>query len=251
MTKPVLLIRADHNDADAQALSHLGIETLIDPYTQVVVAQENPSGGELLATLEHASAPLWLIATSLNALSFLAKVVGEDELRAAIARRKDLQFAAVGSATAKALQDYGAREVFLPQISTGQSLGEELVSHFGVGHALIPGGNLAMKTLPETLLSGGWKVSTALVYETSIVEIEPESVQVIRDGGVSAILLRSPSALRALLHFLPVPEVALVCAGSTTAKAVEGEGLFVAALSPNPSPEVVASTIHSLIFQER
>jgi uroporphyrinogen-III synthase len=250
VVKPVLLIRGDNNESDQTALAKLGIESLIDPYIEINVANDPYDAENLLALLSASESPLWLVATSTNALKFLSQIVGEDRLRRALSSRSDLQFAAVGEATATTLRDFGAGEIFVPQEATGKSLAQALVREFPQGHALIPGGNLAMKSLPSVLLSGGWKVSAAVVYETSPVESDPKSAQLVRDKEVSAILFRSPSAVRALTHFVPNPSVLLVCAGVTTASALEERGLTVAALSPSPSAEVVASTIYSLIFQE-
>jgi len=251
VAKPVLLIRGDNNEGDVQALARLGIDSIVDPYIEITIADDPTSGMELLKKLESAKAPLWLIATSVNAIEYWARIVGEDRLRSAIASRPDLQFAAIGEATADVLRTFGAGQVFLPSDATGQSLADELATAFPMGHALVPGGNLAMKTLPSGLLTAGWEVSTAFVYTTSPIAKEPESARLVREKAVSAILFRSPSAVRALTHFLPNPGVPLVCAGMTTAQALEAQGLKADALSPKPSADVVASTIYSLLCQER
>jgi uroporphyrinogen-III synthase len=250
VVKPVLLIRADSNDADETALAKLGIESLIDPYIEIKVSDNSYEGENLLALLSTTLSPLWLIATSGNTLKFWSQIVGEDRLRQAITSRGDLRFAAIGETSARTLREFGVREIFLPQQASGKSLAQALVRGFPKGHALIPGGNLAMRILPTTLMLGGWQVSTAVVYTTSPIEIAPKSVQLVRNKEVSAILFRSPSSVRALTHFVPIPEVPLVCAGATTAQALAERGLMVAALSSNPSVEVVASTIYSLIFPE-
>lgn len=247
VVKPVLLIRGDNNESDEIALSKLGIPAIIDPYLEINVASDHSGGLHLLELLESADAPLWLIATSVNSLKFWGSIVGQDRLRKAISVQKHVQFAAVGETTAEALREYGAGNVLIPKEATAKSLADELVAAFPVGHALIPGGNLAMRTLPTTLTSAGWEVSTAVVYITSRVEEEPKSAQMVRENQVGAILFRSPSAVRALTHFVSQPSVPLVCAGVTTAEAVEQQGLTVAALSPSPSAEVVASTIYSLL----
>jgi uroporphyrinogen-III synthase len=251
VVKPVLLIRGDNNVADQAALAKLGIASLIDPYIEIKVASDPHDAEKLLAFLSASESSLMLIATSVNALKFWSQIVGEERLRRALSSRSDLQFAAVGETTASTLRDLGAREIFLPEEATGRALAQALVSEFPRGHALIPGGNLAMKTLPSTLLSAGWGVNTGVVYTTSPVEREPKSTQLVRNKEVSAILFRSPSAVRALTHFVPNPSVPMVCAGATTASALEERGLTVAALSPGPSAEVVASTLYSLIFEER
>lgn len=247
MPKPVLLIRADNNESDESALSELGIPAIVDPYLEIEVANDPSDGLRLLQLLEVSDSPLWLIATSVNALKFWASIVGRDRLRTAIQGRKHLEFAAVGKTTANALRELGAREVLIPQESTAKSLAENLIAAHPASHALIPGGNLAMRSLPATLIAAGWKVSTAVVYTTSRVGTEPTSAQLVRENQVSAILFRSPSAVRALTHFVHLPQVPLVCAGVTTAQALELQGLPVAAISPSPSSEVVASTIYSLL----
>ncbi len=251
MVKPVLLIRGENNESDEAALTKLGIPSLIDPYIEIKVASDPTDGEHLLSQLQGSNVPVWLLATSVNALKFWSQIVGADRLRTAISARTDLKFAAVGETTANVLRAFGANEVFVPQNATGKSLADELVGTFPVGHALIPGGNLAMKTLPSALVSAGWQVSTAVVYLTSPVEKEPKSVRLVRDKEVSVILFRSPSAVRALTHFVAHPTIPLVCAGATTARALEEQGLKVSALASKPSAEVVASTIYSLIFQER
>lgn len=250
MVKPVLLVRSDNNEADALALSNLGIQTLIDPYTEISAAKDESDAIDLLSDLRTAKSPLWLIVTSLNSLRCWAEIVGDDELRSVVSGRADIDFAAIGEATAQALRSYGAQKVFIPSEARAEVLARELVGTYPTARAIIPGGNLAMPQLPAILTQSGWEVRSAEVYTTSRVENEPESVRLIREGRLSAILLRSPSAVRALTHFVPRPQVPLVCAGATTALAVEALGLKVDALSPKTAPEVVASTIRSLLFQE-
>ncbi len=247
MIKPVLLIRADNNDVDEAALAKLGIPSFIDPYLEIKVAEDPTEGEDLLSLLVSSDNPIWLLATSVNALKFWARIVGEDRLRAAFSTRTNVKFAAVGEATAEALRKMDGRNVFIPNQATGKSLADALVAMSASGHALIPGGNLAMKTLPLTLISAGWQVSKAIVYTTSPVEKEPKSAPLIKDGEISAILFRSPSAVRALTHFVPNPAIPLICAGATTAQALEDQGLTAGAISPGPSAQVVASTIYSIL----
>lgn len=247
MVKPVLLIRADNNETDQVALTKLGISSLIDPYLEIRVTKDAKEAEQLLSILESSNDPVWLVATSVNSFKFWSHIVGEDRLRSAISKRQDVKFAAVGEATANVLRDLGAEQVLIAHDFTGQSLADDLAGMSSVGHAIVPGGNVAMKTLPSTLTSAGWQVSTAVVYTTSRVGKEPVSAQLIRDKEVSAILFRSPSAVRALTHFVPRPEVGLICTGPTTAGALADLGLIAGAVSPGPSPEVVASTIYSLL----
>lgn len=250
MIKPVLLIRAENNETDQAALTKLGIPTLIDPYLEIHVSKDATEGEQLLSLLEGSDDPVWLVATSVNAFKFWSQIVGADRLRSAIKKHPQVKFAAVGEGTANVLRDFGANEVLVSSDFTGQSLADDLLAKNSAGHAIVPGGNLSMKTLPTTLESSGWQVSTATVYTTSPVSKEPVSVRLIRNKEVSAILFRSPSAVRALTHYISKPGVDLVCIGPTTAKALTDHGLTPAAVSPGPSSEVVASAIYSLLFRK-
>ncbi len=250
MVKPVLLIRAENNETDQAALTHLGIPSLIDPYLEIRVSSDTTEAAQLISILEGSEDPVWLVATSVNAFKFWSQIVGEDRLQSAIQKHPRVKFAAVGEATANVLRDFGASEVLISRDFTSQSLADDLLAQNSTGHAIVPGGNLAMKSLPTTLESAGWRVSTATVYTTSPVTKEPDSVRMIKNKEVSAILFRSPSAVRAVTHFVPKPEVDLICIGPTTAKALTDEGLIPAAISQSPSSEVVASTIYSLLFRK-
>ena len=247
MNKPVLLIRAHGNDEDVDALAKLGIASLVDPYLQISASDDASQAHNLLSLLVSNPGPLWLIATSVNAIGYWAELVGKNLLRKSIASRTDLNFAAIGAKTSEILRQYGAKEISVPEEANSIALANLLKRGHLPGHALIPGGNLAMKNLPISLLDSGWQVSTALVYATQTITDEPHSTQLLRNQEISAVLLRSPSAVRALTHFVPAPKIPLVCAGATTAQAVEAQGLSVAAISAGPTPGAVAVTVRALL----
>ena len=247
MAKPVLLIRSENNEDDSAALAKLGIPSLVDPYLEITAASDQREGLRLFELLRSSTEPLWIIATSRNSIRYWAQIVGEEQFRIELQTRENLNFAAVGEGTAHTFQGFGAQDIFLPSLPNAATLAAELVLLDRGSRALIPGGNLAMPNLPLILRNSEWNVATAQVYRTSRVSAEPQSVGLLRKGEFSAVLLRSPSAVDALVHFVPKPLVPLVCAGSTTASAVYAHGLQVDAQSPKPTSEVVASTIHSLI----
>jgi uroporphyrinogen-III synthase len=250
MSKPVLLIRAHGNDEDSAELAKFGIVALIDPYLQLTVAEDTGPAFALLDLIESSLEPVWIIATSVNAIEYWAKLVGQERLRRYFSSRLNLNFAAVGKKTADALSKYGAKRVLVPQEANAATLAKELISKHHPGRALIPGGNLAMQNLPMDLVDFRWQVNSATVYLTRTVPREPKSAQRVRDLELSAILLRSPSAVEALIHFVPSPQIPLVCAGATTARAVQAQGLRVAAISAGPSPAEVAVAVRALLERQ-
>lgn len=254
MTKPVLLIRADGNQDDAQALADLGIETVIDPYIRIDRAPDAADAQRLLAELALPGSK-WLIATSVNAIRCFAELVGADVLRKAIASSVDLNFAAVGERTAQSLRDLGATEVLTPALSDSAALAEMLANIGAAGQvsqtAIIPSGLLAMKTLPNKLEAAGWKLIQGVIYTTVTVDGEPETAATARGGDFSAVIFRSPSAARAFLSFVPEPKMPLVAAGFTTAKVIEDAGLTVASIPSNPTPKSVAAAVSELLKGDR
>ena len=70
----------------------------------------------------------------------------------------------------------------------------------------------------------------------------------IEAGDVSAVVLRSPSAVRALVAHARVPAtVPVVCAGRTTEGAAREAGLTVARVAPSPSSIDVARAVAELL----
>ena len=246
MNKPVLLIRGTGNETDATALSALGITSLIDPYLEITVSDDQTDAIEMYNFLCNSEGPLWLIATSTNAIKYWTEIVGVDKITTALSANNELRYAAIGEATAAALIALGARQVLTPQSANSDSLITALVE-FPASTAIIPGGNLAMAQLPNALLNSGWTLKSGVVYTTSPIEAEPSSVTRLQQGELAAVLIRSPSAARALLARVPHPNIPIICAGQTTSRAVEALGIRVAAVSEDPTPGAVAATIVSVL----
>lgn len=256
MNKPVLLIRADGNDADAESLRSLGIESVIDPYIVIDRASDATDAVRLLTATKDADANTWLLATSVNAIRCWAELVGAENLRAAV-QNPNLRFAAVGERTAKALLDIGARAVATPEVADSASLAEALVDVMAEADqltqcpptAIIPSGLLAMKGLPDRLTSSGWQLITGVVYTTVTASSRPPTASQVERQEFSAVIFRSPSAARAFFEFVPKPpkNLALIAAGFTTAKVIEDFGLGVASIPLNPTPDAVAQATKTAI----
>jgi hydroxymethylbilane synthase len=262
---PVLLIRSEGNENDAASLARHGVGVVSDPYVQIVPATDGeaarlleallrvsaaPSDGADDAAVDDVAAqPIWVVATSPMTVPSWIAAVGEDELRAAVAHAvsQGVRAAATGERTAASLRDLGFDEVLVPDVASAQGL-VDLLAPLGAAHALFPRGNLALRTLPDGLTAQGWQVQEGIVYVTSEAPSAPASVELIRRGGVAAIVLRSPSAVRALLSFITPPDgMPIICAGQTTARAARDLGLVVTSVAPSPSSADVAATVASVL----
>ena len=241
-TKPILLIRANGNELDAAALNELGIPTDIDPFLSIVTNPDRSPAFELLGATLNAATPTWIIATSINAISTWSQIVGSEKLKAAFTNPY-LSFAAVGESTKNRLAELGGANIFIGASLNSQSLLESLKS-LPATTAIIPSGNLAMDTLPVGLETAGWKIIRGEVYQNSVVTKVPTSTTRIHNGEFSALLLRSPSAARAFVHFLPQCNIPVICGGPTTALECERLGLNIAVIAPEPTSIQLALLTH-------
>lgn len=240
--KPILLIRPEGNERDQQALTELGLDSIIDPYQTISANPDQAPAHQLLQEIERSVPNRHFAVTSLHALEKLESIVGADSLHFALQRNPQLQLWAVGPATRERLEGVSGLKVKVPPTANARSLALELKS-YPAGTLLLPIGNFSLDVLTNELTPAGWAVISKIVYFNVQVAQAPDSVALVERGEVSAVLLRSPSAARAFLHFIPHPEIPLICGGSTTAQAVEHAGFPVAATAVNPDPEAVARVL--------
>jgi len=252
--KPVLLIRPGvSNTADAHALSQRNIPSVIDPYLRIAPATDEgarPRADRLVEAIrDHAD---WLAITSANAVTALTFLVGEATFSAALnhAVARGLRIAAVGDATARALHACARLTVHCPSPATAEQLTGFLQQDGRTCDVVLPQGDQALPTVAKTLQAAGWHVHASVVYITAVVDAVPESASDLAAGVFSAVVLRSPTAVRALHQYSPTlaAGTTLVCGGPTTA--AEAARLFTAPLvtSRAPDAKAVAEAVEHAIW---
>jgi uroporphyrinogen-III synthase len=248
----VLLIRAaSAGDLDAQALLDLGVDATADPYIDVTPCTDVEAGEEvteLFGALEQPNA--WFILTSAAGIRALNEIGGEDLVAITLqqAQERGVKFAAVGPTSAQVLHDLGITQVLSPEtLHTAAEL-VELLSTQAVGTAVIPRSAIGASYLPDSLTQLGWDVVQRTVYETTTVTETPMSASFLKAGDFDAVVVRSPSAARALFeHCGTVPaSTAVVATGPTTAAALEQLGCHVSAISPGTSAQDIAACVAGL-----
>ncbi|HEV3264768.1 MAG TPA: uroporphyrinogen-III synthase [Acidimicrobiales bacterium] len=179
----------------------------------------------------------WVAFTSANAVSrFLAALEG----RAVPAH---VQWAAVGSATARRLAEGGFAPTLVPQEALSDALAEAFPSAGAPGAAsmvLFPRAETVRGALVAGLEAKGWKVDDVVAYRTVAGHPDPESTAAARQAD--AVAFTSSSTVErtvALLGVEGVPPV-VVSIGPVTSASVRAEGLQVAA-------EAVDSNIEGLV----
>jgi hydroxymethylbilane synthase len=139
-----------------------------------------------------------------------------------------VRVAAVGPATAEALETLGVHVTLVP--AEHSALGLLAALPPGPGRALVPHSDLADATLVDGLATRGWRVDAPVAYRTVPGPPPEEHVRAaLAAGDVHAVLLTSPSTVTQLLAQVgtPPPGTVVACVGHRTRRAAEEAGLTV------------------------
>lgn len=249
----VLLVRPEGPDRDGAALVARGVAAESDAYIAVRPCTDADVAGRIDDVLASISATAdWLVVTSRAAIDALVEVASAQRVTDAIAagRRRAMRFAAVGPTAAGSLTAYGAIDVVVPTQQDADGLAATLLQ-MPAATVVVPVGNLARPALPDALRAGGWTVHTHVVYETATVSSRPKTADRLSRGDFDIVVLRSPSAVAAVAHFVPVlpKELVAVCGGPTTAAAAHDSGFATIVVSAAPSAEAVADAVTRAIAE--
>jgi len=198
-----------------------------------------PDTSEIRAAIQAVKDYDWLVFTSVNGvLKFW------DELDAMNLDTRVLgaaKVAAIGPATAEALNARGVRADFVPPKYVAESVVDGLKA-LGVGkgtRVLIPRAKVAREVLPEELVGAGAEVTILPVYETGLNESGPEELIARLDAGeVHCVTFTSSSTVENFFKLLApeklrqYPGVKLACIGPVTTKTLAGFGF-----TPDIEPE--------------
>lgn len=215
--RKVLLIRPDRNEDDEKALETAGFKVTVEPWLEVRPVNDAAPALALAKTCSECGLGDWLIVTSPRTWEAWRTLVG-DRLNSLVRQACDrgMRIAVTGETTAASLP---FDDVFVAQEASASGLLDELSNH-EPGVALLPASALAHGRLRAGLADRGWTVHEAAVYDTVIVEKRPASADGLAAGYFDVVVVRSPSAVDALVRYCPDGIVARVIAiGPTTSKA--------------------------------
>ncbi len=244
MIRPILLVRPDGNEADAAALRTADLTVLVDPYLAVVPATDRSAAAGLLDELAAAGPQDWLVLTSPRAIAAWSDLVGADALAHALAaaRTRGVRVAAVGASTAASLES--GVDLIGPSGAEGLAAALRGVSP---GTALVPASAIARPELTDGLTATGWRVRTAVVYDTAPVSLRPSSAGALSAGNLAGVVLRSPSAVEAVAGWATIARGTKVFAvGPTTSAAADSHGWDVVSL-PVTDSDALAQAVGSAV----
>lgn len=259
-----LLRNPERGSEMAAELRRRGAETLLVPMIDWELPEDHR---ELDRRLEAASTYDWILLTSVTTVRVLAQWAGKagkslSELVGAAS------IAAVGTATAEALQQADAPATVVP-LQDQSAEGLLAVLPDGTARALLPQSDLAADTLRAGLVRRGWSVDTVTAYVTVDYPADagrrigsPNDVgattraelgAALQAGRIDAVVLTSPSTaerLHAMIGALPA-EVASVAIGRRTERDAETLGLRIDAVAARPDPVGIADAVHRAVVNQR
>jgi uroporphyrinogen-III synthase len=220
-----------------------------------VETRPSPPGGPLDHAIADPDGWDWIVVTSATG----ARAAGEALTRTGTAgggrggTARTTRWAAVGPATAGALQALGIPVDLVPRESTGAGIASDLVAPGTARYAriLLARADAAAGDLPAALRAAGADVHEVVAYHT--VEAPPESAApldaALVDGTLAAIVVASGSAVRGLVRLataagllhrvLATPLIAIGPSTSAAARDLRIAGV-VQAVAPTPEALVAA-----------
>jgi len=172
----------------------------------------------------------WILFTSQNAVRFTASRLEQLGLAKTTQR-----VAALGPATAQAVEELGFRVSYLASQHTAHGLAEEMKAQVQGCRVLLPHSDHADHQIASALHEIGARVTDVIAYRTMAPEaIDQAVLDRIRAGHVDVIIFASPSALHNLAGFLGIGDLVklgettqFAAIGPTTARAMRDCGVRV------------------------
>jgi uroporphyrinogen III methyltransferase/synthase len=193
----VLVTRSrEQASALSERLRELGAQPLEYPAIEIAPPKD-------IAPLDEAIARLatydWLIFTSTNGVRALADRMNEKG--ADIRALGRLKIAAVGPATAQAVQDYGLSVDYMPEVYTTREIAAGIGDVAGE-RILLPRAAQAPKQLAQALRGKGAVVDEVAAYRTLAVGAADELKALLEDAQIDIVTFTSSSTVRNLVRML-------------------------------------------------
>jgi uroporphyrinogen-III synthase len=210
-----------------------------------VVAVTDPTDGG--AALRDALSALcdfdWLVVTS---------AAGAARVGSAVAEVPDVRLAAVGAATARALETRTGRPVDLvPAVQHAHALIAAFVEREpSPRRVLVAQADIAAPTLVDGLRAAGHEVTVVTAYRTVATEFDRNVEAAV--AGADAVLFASGSAVESWSRrFGAAAPPVVVAIGPTTAAAVDKFGLKLSAVATDHSLDGLVTELERVVAHSR
>lgn len=194
MGRRILVTRPREQSSKLQAaLEALGAQVIAIPTIEIVPPDSYES---LDAALSDIACYDWLVLTSANAVEAISTRLRT--LRVPVEALVAVQIAAIGRATADAVNTLGMQVELIPPRAVAESLLEALLPLVQDRNkrVLIIRAKVARDLLPDGLRSAGVSVTIAEAYQTIIPTHSVEALREALQAGVDAITFTSASSVQ-------------------------------------------------------
>jgi hydroxymethylbilane synthase len=190
----------------------------------------------------------WIAFASANAV----EAVGDRLAALAISPQElaAVSIAAIGGATAAAVERLGLRVSLIPECASAEGLVAALRERLPTGsYLLYPHSTIGRDVVPTELRAAGIDVTAVAAYRTvPETSLDPAVMECVRGGDADVIAFTSPSSVHALTTLIGPPgaegrRTPAVCAGPVTAAAARDAGFPIAAVSEQPDASALTETI--------
>jgi uroporphyrinogen III methyltransferase/synthase len=224
-------------DSLCDRLRALGAQPIVFPTIAIAPPEDYGPLDEALAALREYD---WAILTSVNGVAaFWGRL---QEIAASVP--PGLRFAAIGPATARALEEQGVRAEFVPDEYVAESLAAGLGEVRGQ-RVLLARADIARRALADDLRAQGAVVTEVAAYRTVPAEPDPAGLEEMR-RGVDAIIFTSSSTVRNFVKMvgdLHLEGAAIACIGPITAASARKAGLTVDVMAQEYTTEGVVAAL--------
>ena len=197
---------AEDFEACAESIRRLGGIPLACPMITFAPPDDTTPLDECLRRLREFN---WILFTSAHSVQFFWMRL--EALGLGAADLSGVPCAAIGPATTEVLRERGIAPAFEAERSTGETFFEEFRQQVSLAgqRFLIPGSQIAHKTLPNLLRRAGGEVWDVVAYTNQPTgEIPGEILSLLHDGRLDYILFTSSSTVEHFMQCLP-PEPGL------------------------------------------
>ncbi len=229
----------------SEKLRHLGATPIELPAIEIVPIEGTDSLDRALRSLREYE---WVIFTSAPGVNHVLRRMSELKMEEKTLQK--VKVAAIGPATASALEQAGKKPDHIP----AEYLSEQIAHGLGEvkgKRILLLRANIASKRLPDMLRERGALVDDVVAYRTVIPkDLTRGRLKSIFDDGLDLVTFTSPSTVRNLAQILPdgglqrfLRNVKVACIGPVTVEAVKEMGIRVDIVARNHTADSLVEAI--------
>jgi len=240
--RTVLVTRPAHQAAALVGrLAACGAATLIQPAIEITPP---PDWNPVDAAIENLASFDWLVFSSANGVRFFL-----DRILAAgrdLRQLANCRLAAIGPATAEALQDYHLRADLQPAEYRAEALAEQLVPAAAGKRFLLLRASRGREVLAETLRAAQAEVEQVVVYRSlDTQQADPEVSAALADGNIDWITVTSSAIARSLVQLFgdDLTQAKLAAISPLTADILAGAGYRPAVVASQYTTEGLLEAI--------